>query len=57
MLPMPSVSVATGAGASAPAPLSIPAMFIVCRSDEGIYEVEQYLKRIHGKRLSIISSG
>jgi membrane protease YdiL (CAAX protease family) len=27
---------------------------IVCRCDAGIYEVEQYLKRIHGKRLGII---
>ncbi len=27
---------------------------IVCRSDAGIYEVEQYLRRYHGKRLGII---
>jgi len=27
---------------------------IACRCDAGIYEVEQYLKRVHGKRLGII---
>ncbi len=27
---------------------------IVCRSDAGIYEVERYLRRVHGKRLGII---
>ncbi|MBI2822352.1 MAG: CPBP family intramembrane metalloprotease [Acidobacteria bacterium] len=36
------------------AEISDNSLAVVCRSKAGIYEIEQYLRRVHGKRLGII---